>query len=113
MPIPNADSAFVPPEKINDYLLNEHHPVSGSKARWFLAIGYDPANPSILERDLLRLVRTSADYSEVNTSFGTKYVVSGRITAPNGTDVTLVTIWIVETGDERPRLVTAYPGEST
>lgn len=113
MPVPNAESAFVPPAKLVDYLLNVRHSIGGSKANWFLGLGYDPANPAILEQDLLALVRASADYSAKASSFGIKYVVSGSVTAPNGTEVNLTTVWIVEAGSDRPRLVTAYPGKSS
>lgn len=110
MPIPNADAAYVPPEKLSDYLLNEQHPVGGSKARWFRSLGYNPADAAVLEQDLLAQVQASENYSEKTTAFGTKYVVSGRISTPNGVDANVTTVWIVEASDNRPRLVTAYPG---
>jgi hypothetical protein len=110
MPIPNAASAYIDPEKLTDYLLNVHHPVGGSKAQWFRGLGYDSAKPTILEQDLLELVRTSDNYIGKASPFGTKYVVSGTTTAPNGNQVNLTTVWIVEPGNDRPRLVTAYPG---
>ena len=113
MPIPNADSAHVPPEKLTDYLLNEQHPVGGSKAKWFRSLGYDSADPAVLEKDLLELVRNSDDYSEKSSPFGTKYVVSGKISAPNGDEANLTTVWIIESGEDQPRLVTAYPGEKS
>jgi hypothetical protein len=111
MPIPHADSAFIPPEKLTDYLLNVRHPVGGSKATWFRDIGYESANSAVLEHDLVELVRTSDDYFEKDSPFGTKYIVSGSITAPAGKDVNLTTVWIIESNTDRPRLVTAYPGE--
>lgn len=111
MPIPNGHSAYVPPEKLTDYLLNAQHPVGGSKANWFRWLGYDSANPTVLEHDLLELVRTSESFSERDSPFGTKYAVSGTITTPNGNQVNLTTVWIIESSNDRPRLVTAYPGE--
>ena len=113
MPIPNAASAFIPPEKLTDYLLNVQHPVGGSKANWFLGLGYQAAQPTILEQDLLALVRASDDYSEAVSPFGTKYVVSGIITVPRGVEVNLTTVWIVEAGKDHPRLVPAYPGDKS
>jgi hypothetical protein len=64
MPMPNADYAYVPPEKLTDYLLNEQHPVGGSKANWFCSLGYDPAEPAVPEQHLLKQVQTSEDYAE-------------------------------------------------
>ncbi len=111
MPIPNADFAYISPEKLTEYLLNMQHPVGGSKANWFHGLGYDLADPTALEHDLLELVHTSEDYVAKGSPFGTKYVVDGTITAPNGTKVNLTTVWIIESSNDRPRLVTAYPGD--
>ena len=113
MPIPDAESAYVPHEKLSDYLLNDQHPVGASKAKWFRSVGYDLANATVLEQDLLKVVKTSEDYVEKSSSFGTKYVVSSRISTPNGVDANVTTVWIVELVDKRPRLVTAYPGVMT
>lgn len=113
MSIPDANSAFVPDEKLSGYLLDVQHPVGGSKAKWFLSLGYDPAVPSVLESDLLNLVRTSDDFVEKKSSFGTKYVVRGKITSPDGAVANVETVWIVEPSDPRPRLVTAIPGAKT
>jgi len=112
MPIPHADSAHVPPKKLSHYLLDPQHPVGGSKAVWFHSLGYDAANAAALERDLLELVRTSDDFTETASPFGSKYVVSSTITAPNGRRVRLTAVWIVEPPSDRPRFVTAYPGET-
>ena len=48
MAIPNADAALIPPEKLRDYLLDEQHPIGGSKAKWFRSLGYDSAHAEIL-----------------------------------------------------------------
>ena len=113
MPIPNADLAYVPKEKLSEYLLDEHHPVGGSKAKWFRSLGYDIADPSVLEGDLLSQVKSSEDFEEKKSRFGTKYVVRGKITTPNGNQANVETVWIVESSDNRPRLVTAIPGDKT
>jgi Domain of unknown function (DUF6883) len=111
MPIPNAVAAYVPPEKLRDYLLDEQHPVGGSKAKWFRSLGYDAADPATLERALLNVVQVSDRITMKSSAFGTKYVIAGEITAPNGTTASVTTVWIVEPTNSRPRLVTAYPGD--
>ncbi len=108
MPFPNAESAFVPSEKLTAYLLNEHHAVGGHKARWFFRQGYDPAHPEVLEQDLLRLAR-STDPNKVASPFGTKYIATGTMRTPAGNIVSITTVWIVEPAEPRPRLVTAFP----
>ena len=101
MPIPHADSAYVPLNKLTQYLLDPQHPVGGSKADWFRGLGYDSADPTVLERDLLTLARSSGDFYEKTSPFGTKYVVSGTITALNGDQVRVTSIWIVEAPSDR------------
>lgn len=113
MPIPNAESAVIPPEKLSDYLLNPAHPIGGLKARWFMSLGYHPDNCDQLETDLLKIVRISSDYVDEQTPFGVKYTVLGQLESPNGSLANVRTVWISETNRPQPRLVTAYPGGST
>ena len=110
MSIPNAASAYVPPDKVSEYLLDENHPIGGSKAKWFIGLGYDPADPTRLEQDLLKQVQVAADFEEKASAHGTKYVVSGKITTPSAAEANVTTVWIVDPFDNRPRLVTAFPG---
>jgi hypothetical protein len=42
---------------------------------------------------------------------GQKYIVDGMVLTPMGQDVIVRTVWIVDKGENRPRLVTAYPRE--
>lgn len=111
MPIPNAQSAFIPPEKLTDYLLNVTHPVGGPKARWFISLGYRRDRPDQLGDDLLEIVRNSSDYLDEVTGFGVKYTVRGQLESPNGGRANVRSVWIAETGIPQPRLVTAYPEE--
>ena len=109
MPIPDAEFAFIPPEKLTDCLLNLAHPLGGSKARWFISLGYHPNNPDRLESDFLEIVRNSSNYVDEKMRFGVKYVVSGQLQSPNGNLASLHTVWIIELDVPQPRLVTAYP----
>ncbi len=109
MRLPFAELAIVPERKITHYLLNPDHPEGGSKARFFLSVGYDLATIERLRDDLLLLGRTS-DMEEVPTRFGAKYVGMGSVTAPHGGRVQVQTIWILQNGSPPPLLVTAYPG---
>ena len=38
-----------------------------------------------------------------------KHVVDGALATPHGDVVWLRTVWIIDTGLDRPRFVTAYP----
>jgi hypothetical protein len=109
MPIPGADSAIVPAEKLTHYLLDLSHPVGGPKARWLSALGYNPNQPDQLANDLLNLVQTSDQFVAEPTSFGVKYQVKGSLTSPAGQVGKVISVWIIETGSLQPRLVTVVP----
>ena len=109
MRIPNADFARVDRKKLEAYLLSSTHPIGRSKAKFFQAWGFDESNMGLLEHALLDLVRTQEITTAVSSAYGTKYRVDGLLATPSGSQVKLRTIWIVETGEKRPRLVTAYP----
>jgi len=44
------------------------------------------------------------------TVHGQKFVLEGELEGPSGRRLRVRTIWIIDRGQERPRLVTAYPG---
>lgn len=43
------------------------------------------------------------------SEFGTKYEIHGTIVGPLGRQAVIRTVWIVDAGEDYPRLVTAYP----
>lgn len=102
--------AYVPPEKLTDYLLSEEHPVGRSKARFLRARGYHEGNVGELSAALVALIQNAQEVEAHRTPFGTKFIAEGQIEAPDGETITLRTVWIVEPGRESPRFVTAYPG---
>ena len=110
MYLPNRENAFIPPEKLTQYLLSESHIAGRSKARFFRAHGFNDDNVHLLEQGLLLIGRHNEVKQEKTSPHGTKYVVRGTLDTPRGTVVMIETVWIVETGEDKPRLVTAYPG---
>ncbi len=109
--LPNRMSAYIPADKIVGYLLSETHAIGKSKARFFRSLGYDEAAAGELERGLLAIAHAQEVTASITSPHGTKYVVDGLLRAPQGAAVRLRTIWIVETEQENPRFVTAYPIE--
>jgi hypothetical protein len=112
MPIPNADQAVVPIEKVTEYLLNPLHPVGGPKARWLAALGYCLESPKELADDLLGVVRKSEDFTVQSDVFGVKYAVKGSLITPSGRIARVLTIWMIENNTFFPRLVSAFPARS-
>ncbi|NJL28348.1 MAG: hypothetical protein HC897_10905 [Thermoanaerobaculia bacterium] len=111
MLLPKAINAYVPPEKLVEYVLSEKHAVGREKARFFRAHGYDDTTAALLARDLLEIARRNRVRETLSTPFGIKYVIGGTLSTPRGTLVAVTTVWIVEADSERPRFVTVLPRE--
>ncbi|WP_375338976.1 DUF6883 domain-containing protein [Ancylothrix sp. D3o] len=43
--------------------------------------------------------------------FGTRYVIEGRVITPDGRNPEVRSVWFISTGDDTPKLVSAYPLE--
>ena len=108
--IPNAGEAIIPIGKLVGYLLSSKHPIGRFKATYFAKLGFREEHGPELEAALRKLLAVDFDSTE-STEFGEKYVISGRISGPNGRDGYIVTVWIILRGERVPRLVTAYPGD--
>ena len=111
MKLPNGRSAVIPIAKITGYLLSESHAVGRAKARFFLGVGYRIEEPEALENDLASIAANEQVSDVVETGHGTKYIVNSVAKTPSGADIRLRTVWIIETGEETPRFVTAYPSK--
>jgi hypothetical protein len=110
MKVPGAALAIVDEGKVRGYLLARSHPQGGSKARFFVALGFRPAAWRWLAAALRAHVMEHAHERRVATEHGVKYIVRGALRAPRGKSAEMVTVWIIERGAKRPRFVTAYPG---
>jgi hypothetical protein len=107
--IPDADRAIIAPDKLRDYLLNPRHLRGASKAKWLMSFGYRAANWQELAADLRRY-HLSRDYDLwEETEYGSRYQIASPVVAPDGREVMLRTIWQIDTGMDRPRLITIIP----
>ena len=111
MRLPNHEQAQIPPEKLSDYLLSLAHPVGHSKAVFFRALGYDETNIEQFAKDLLGIAQSEEVRDTIQTGYGVKYVIAGKLTAPSGQTAAVLTVWIVDDEQTAPRFVTAYPSE--
>jgi hypothetical protein len=107
--IPNSDHAVIDPAKLYGYLLSRSHPVGRFKAAFFHALGYSSENWRQLDADL-RSQHLSRDVTiESQTPHGQKYSIRAPLVGPSGSSADMVSVWVVRTGEEAPRFVTAYP----
>jgi hypothetical protein len=110
VPIPNAENAIVPPEKLRDYLLSPTHPIGRYKARFFATLGYTEANWRHLEADLRAQHLSLEPESMSENAYGRKFLIRGAMSGPSSTRSQLVSVWIIRHGEDAPRFVTAYRG---
>lgn len=109
MKLPNSKNAYVPKEKLLGYLLSETHPVGKSKAKFFRKLGFDETNVDKFERSLLSIARTKDVEERKEIPYGVNYIIKGLIKLPNRKAASIKTVWFVESGQARPRFVTAIP----
>ncbi|MEP0773217.1 MAG: adhesin [Acidobacteriota bacterium] len=109
MKLPSVDQAVVDEAKVRDYLLSPEHPVGRFKAAFFGSLGYSRDHWHRLRRDLLLLGQSGTAEQGQRSAFGQKCEVRGILEGPSGGRAEVVTIWIVLSGEEFPRFVTAFP----
>lgn len=105
----NAELAWVPVDKMTEYLLNPLNPKAGGKPDNFAKMGYDRSNIDVLERDLISVVQNYPPIDQRLTPNSVTYRVEGYIATPKDGDRYLRTVWEIRTDAPSPRLVTAYP----
>jgi len=108
--LPNHEQCIVPEAKITRYLLDLSSENGRSKARFFLAFGFTIEAWQIMA-DALK--QHAAEY-EVTAAlmreiFGINYVIEGTLITPDGRNPKVRSIWTIESGDDIPRFVSAYP----
>jgi hypothetical protein len=109
MSLPNAEGAIVDPTKIRDYLLSTAHPVGRFKAAFFVSLGYSADRWEVLRDDILTLARTGTAVPGQPSPYGRKFELDGILTGPSGPSAAVGTVWILRTGEQFPRFITAFP----
>jgi len=107
--IPNADRAVIDPVKLHGYLLSRSHSIGRFKAAFFRALGYSSEEWRQLETDLRNQHPPQDVTLEEHTPYGQKYSIRATLVGPSGSSAAVVSVWVVRTGEEVPRFVTAYP----
>jgi len=108
MRLPNGECAIVGDRKLVEYVLNRRHPVGRHHAALFdrlRGIGLD--NFKVQQDALLEAAVTAEVSRGLKTPFGQKYEMRFEVNGPVGPKSVLA-VWIVEHGQDRPRLITCY-----
>lgn len=109
MNLPNAENAHVERSKIVDYLLALEHPEGAGKAEFFAHFGFTVDAWQLLAEALLAQARTHPVASMSETRYGTKYRIEGPVVCSDGRSPSIRTVWIIDSGADKPRQVTAHP----
>ena len=109
MTLPNANDAYIPISKLREYLLSPTHPEGGPKSVFFELMGFTQANIADLEKILLSIALNEKVVTHFEFAFGDKYVIDGKLSRIDGTEIPLRTVWIIDPGETAPRFITAYP----
>jgi hypothetical protein len=105
--LPNADRAVVEPGKVRDYILSDVRPVGRFKALFFKALGFRAEQWESLRDAFLAIAQSEAAVPTQVTEFGQKFEVRGNLRGQHLRRATVVTVWIVRSGEDFPRFVSA------
>ncbi len=110
MKLPNVGNAEVPKSKVVNYLLDLTSENGKTKARFFLAFGFTiEAWEAMAEALKLHASTHEVARIEERLPFGVHYVIEGSLITPDGRNPDVRVVWIIDDGDDTPRLVSAYP----
>jgi len=108
MKLPSGDAAIVDDRKLLDYVLNPMHPIGRHHAALFAELlGIGQQNYRILKDALLAAAKEEEVQPGRSSVFGRRYEMRFMLTGPRGSR-TVLAIWLIEAGADRPRLITCY-----
>ena len=110
MKLPQHEIAIVAAPKNVIYLLNLASENGREKARFFLAFGFTIETWEVMAQ---ALKQHASDHEvarvEGRTPFGVHYVIEGALSTPDGRSPSVRVVWVIDEGENVPRLVSAYP----
>ena len=111
MKLPSRQRAYIERAKITEYLLSATSPRGRAKAKFFVRFGFSVERwPEFA--DALRMHGRDGSVARVSDSVhGNRYYVEGTIRTPDGRNPRVVTVWQLDTGNDSPRLITAFPAK--
>jgi hypothetical protein len=111
MKLPNRRNAFISAAKLERYLLSTEHAHGRHKAAFFREFGFSRENSKTLGNALLVHAEKHNVAKIEDSRYGKRYVIDGSLAAVDGRNPLVRAVWFIETGDDIPRFVTAYPLE--
>ena len=109
MKLPNCQNARIPQRKLTHYLLSDSHRNGKHKAAFFARYGFSARDWHVLAMALGEHATRHEVAAIEESPFGTRYVVDGIMSTPDGREPKVRSVWFIEAGESVPRFVTAYP----
>lgn len=110
MKLPHLENAVVAEAKITKYLLNLEHKGGGKdKAVFFMRFGFTIEAWEVLAQALLAHSAAHEVASTMPLPDRVHYVIEGEIISPDSRNPQIRSVWVIETDNTTPRLVSAYP----
>jgi hypothetical protein len=109
--LPNHRSAIIEDRKLTGYLLSPDHEEGGPKCKFLEGFGFSRHAPQVLGRALIQHAASAQIVAIRRTDYGMMYEVNGPIVTPGGKNPWVLVVWSIDTGSDRPRLVTLMPSE--
>lgn len=99
--------ALIAPEKLSRYLLRWRP--EDDKSAFLARAGYTLENADQLRQDIRsQLLSLDAEYLEL-TEYGEKPALRGSLRGPNGVELPVITIWMIEAASQQTKFITLYP----
>ncbi|MBZ0305136.1 MAG: hypothetical protein K8I82_03620, partial [Anaerolineae bacterium] len=102
MKLPNAIKAVVPESKIKNYLLSETHDKGKDKAVFFTSFGFVLEGWEVLAQALLQHAANYEVTKMVESEYGMRYVIEGRLQTPDGRNPDIRSVWFIDMDDIIP-----------
>lgn len=109
MALPNYQNSIVEDKKIIEYLLNLSHKIGASKANFFYKFGFTLDNIELFRNSILNHAVNREIETFKEDEYGKIYTLVCSFETPDFRNPCIKSVWIVNKGEECPRLVTAYP----
>lgn len=102
-------NAFLAPEKFQEYLLKKMP--DNDKSGFLASAGYTIGNWEQLAFDIQKQLLPLDAMRSRETLFGDLYEIHGVLAGPNGKKLSVVSIWMIESGSKQTKFITLYPNK--
>jgi hypothetical protein len=112
IPVTKLSDVVYDSTKIKDYLLNENHPVGGSKARFMREVlGYSVDDAELFFKNVVTAIKGKVPASSNMTPYGQKYTYHTYLVGKDGAKVKANIVVVIQKDNQKTtyRIITVYP----